>query len=234
MKRRDFIKMGSFITVSVAALGVTACGSSDVTDTGDTDISSPNPSRPMPAAATGAGWKFPQSIASGDPKNDSIMLWTRVVPSTLTDIKDSSTSTAIKLQVTTADNSGSFGSNAALTGTLIADVTVPAYGDFDGTVRHKLTGLTAGTTYFYQFIAGDVRSNVGRFKTAPAAASTADVKFAFMSCQDWSANHWGAFSQIVADDGAGSTPSLDFIVHLGATTSMKRPATRQVRRCTRR
>ncbi|MGC4088229.1 MAG: alkaline phosphatase D family protein [Polyangiaceae bacterium] len=166
-------------------------------------------------APSDTNWKFPQSIASGDPKSDSIMLWTRVVPTTLSDIADSSTDVAITLEVTTVDNSSKFGSTTALTGPLLATVTVPAYGDFDGTIRHKLTGLTANTTYFYQFVAGSVRSKVGRFKTAPAAASTADVKFAFMSCQDWSDNHWGAFSQIVADDGAGTTPSLDFIVHLG-------------------
>lgn len=223
MKRRDFIKMGSFITVSVAALGVTACGTSDAIDTGDTDFTSPNPVRPMPAAATGTDWKFPQSIASGDPKSDSIMLWTRVVHSGF-EIKDSSASTAIKLRVTAVDKSAALSTNADITtgltlpGDLVAEVTVPAYGDFDGTVRHKLTGLDDDQVYFYQFIAGDVRSNIGRFKTAPAAASTADVKFAFMSCQDWSANHWGAFSQIVADDIAFPTapdPSLDFIVHLG-------------------
>lgn len=219
MKRRDFIKMGSFITVSVAALGVTACGSSAPSDVPpsaeDDSLLSPNPVRAIPTAATGANWKFPQSIASGDPKSDSIMLWTRVVPTSLTDIEDSSTDTAVTLEVTAIDNSASFGSTTALTGTLLATVTVPAYGVFDGTIRHKLTGLSANTTYFYQFVAGTVRSKVGRFKTAPAASSTADVKFAFMSCQDWSDNHWGAFSQIVADDGAGSTPSLDFIVHLG-------------------
>lgn len=215
MKRRDFIKMGSFITVSVAALGVTACGSSS--DDNSTTTTT-NPNRPMPPAATGANWLFPQSVASGDPKSDSLMFWTRVTPSSIpaTDFATvTSVSTAVLLRVTTTDNSASLGTNAALTGTLVAEVTVPAYSDFDGTIRHKLTGLTPDTVYYYQFVAGTVTSNVGRTKTAPAASSTADVKFAFMSCQDWNANHWGAFTQIVADDGSGATPSLDFIVHLG-------------------
>lgn len=209
MKRRDFIRMGSFITISVATLGVTGCNS---------DNTSSGISRPMPPLATGDTWAFPQSIASGDPHPDSIMLWTRVTPSSLLATDSSTVSVAIQLNITTADplgaNSASLGSNAALTGVTLPTVAVPAYGDFDGTVRHKLTGLEAGKVYYYQFVAGTVHSKIGRFKTAAAVTSSDNVKFAFMTCQDWSSNHWAAFSQIVADDIA--TPAdLDFIIHLG-------------------
>lgn len=207
MKRRDFIRMGSFITVSAAALGVTGCNS---------DNPAPNTiSRPMPPLATGGTWLFPQSIASGDPHADSIMLWTRVTSSALAVTAESSLSVAVELRISTdSGNAANMGSNAAISGVTLPTVRVPAYGDFDGTIRHKLTGLTAGTVYYYQFKAGDVLSNIGRFKTAQAAASSNPVKFAFMSCQEWSNNHWGAFSQIVADDIA--TPAdLDFVVHLG-------------------
>ncbi|MDI1300420.1 MAG: alkaline phosphatase D family protein [bacterium] len=208
MKRRDFIRMGSFITISVAALGVTGCNSEDPQTT--------TLSRPMPPLASAGGtWIFPQSIASGDPHPDSIMLWTRVTPSALPVTGTSGVSVAVELRITTADNSGSLGSSTALTGVTLPVVTVPAYGDFDGTIRHKLTGLTAGTVYYYQFKAGATLSKVGRFKTAPAVTSSNNVKFAFMTCQDWSSNHWAAYSQILTDDGVGSVPSLDFIVHLG-------------------
>jgi alkaline phosphatase D len=94
-----------------------------------------------------------------------------------------------------------------LSGATVADV-VPLQAQYDNTVRHKLTGLTAATTYYYQFIAGDNRSNVGRFKTAPAADADSQLQFAYMTCQDWSVNHWGAMSSIAAEN-------LDFIVHLG-------------------
>ena len=217
MKRRDFIRIGGFLTASVATLGLTGCSID-----GEDDESSlfppatPEPVRAIPAAATGATWKFPQSIASADPRPDSIILWTRVVPTTVVGATASSNvNTAIRLVVTAADNSANIGTITALSGTLVADVTVPAYADFDNSVRHKLTGLSAASVYYYQFIAGDIRSNVGRFKTAPAIASSDDVKFIFMSCQDWSANHWGAFDQIVADDATPAAPDVDFIVHLG-------------------
>ncbi len=198
MDRRQFIKFGSFITVSVASgAGLSACGGSDAAPGSDLTL------------ASGA-WKFPQSVASGDPRADSIMLWTRAVPAAFDNVAVAAGSdSAIRLIVTTTDNSAALGSNAALSGATVADVKLPLQVQFDNTVRHKLTGLTAATTYYYQFIAGDNRSNVGRFKTAPAAdADVAQLQFVYMTCQDWSVNHWGAMSSIAAEQ-------LDFIVHLG-------------------
>ena len=217
MKRREFIRLGGFLTVSAAAIGLTGCdpvGDNDNTSTSALDPNLyPNPERPMPTAAAGAGWYFPQSVASADPKSDSIILWARLLDTGAATDQDLATLDAsINLKVTAADNSGSLDSTTLLTGTLVANVTVPAYADFDGTVRHKLTGLAADTVYYYQFTAGDTRSYVGRFKTAPAATATRDVKFAFMACQDWSSNHWGVFTDIVNRD---ATDNLDFIVHLG-------------------
>lgn len=198
MDRRQFIKFGSFITVSVASgVGLSACGGSDGAPGSDL------------ALASGA-WKFPQSVASGDPRADSIMLWTRAVPSAFDNVAVATGSdTAIRLIVTTTDNSAALGSNAALSGATVADVKLPLQVQYDNTVRHKLTGLSAAATYYYQFIAGDNRSNVGRFKTAPAAdADVAQLQFVYMTCQDWSVNHWGAMTSIAAEQ-------LDFIVHLG-------------------
>lgn len=223
MKRREFIRLGGFLTVSVAAMGMTGCDI--VGDSEDTSASAlspndyPTPSRPMPAVAGGANWQFPQSVASGDPKPDSIILWTRVLPSGAAVTDAASADVAIRLKVTSADNASFLGSDTALVGNAVApafeaDLDVPAYVDYDGTVRHKLTGLDDDTVYYYQFTAGTVRSKVGRFKTAPAASASRDVKFAYMTCQDWSYNHWGVFDQLVADDVAAPA-DLDFVVHLG-------------------
>ncbi|MHA4867682.1 alkaline phosphatase D family protein [Duganella sp. PWIR1] len=198
MDRRQFIKFGSFITVSVASgAGLSACGGSDGA-----------PASALPPAS--GAWKFPQSVASGDPRADSILLWTRAVPASFDNVAAATGSdTSLRLVVTAADNGKSLGSNAALSGATVTDVVLPLQAQYDNTVRHKLTGLSANTTYYYQFVAGETRSNVGRFKTAPAAdADVAQLQFAYMTCQDWSVNHWGAMSAIAAEN-------LDFIVHLG-------------------
>jgi alkaline phosphatase D len=205
MDRRQFLKLGSFVTVSTVTVGLAGCGGG-----GDGAGLDTNPQNSP--AATGAGWKFPQSVASGDPRPDSILLWTRVVPSAADNVATAATAgdVTVRLILTDADNSAALGSNTLLTGTLVLDTTVPAYAQYDNTIRHKVEGLGAGKTYFYQFIAGDVRSNVGRFKTAPAMdADVAQLKFAFLTCQDWSINHWGAFDQIAKSENP------DFLVHLG-------------------
>jgi len=200
MDRRRFLKWGGFITASVATgAGLAGCGgdSSPIGDTGT----------PL---ATGA-WKFPQSVASGDPRADSILLWTRAVPATFDNVAvvPSAADSAIRLLVTAANNDAALGSATALAGATVVDVRLPLQSQYDNTVRHKVTGLAPGALYYYQFVAGDNRSNVGRFKTAPAAtADVAQLQFVYMTCQDWSVNHWGAMTSIAAEQ-------LDFIVHLG-------------------
>ena len=74
MDRRQFIKLGGFITVSAATSGLAGCGGSDYTP----------PAPGLPPAA-GANWKFPQSVASGDPRaeigspDDSLTLMREVL-----------------------------------------------------------------------------------------------------------------------------------------------------------
>ena len=192
MKRRDFLQAAGFLTVSAATLGLNACvGGSDSPTDG----------------------KFPQGVASADPQPDAIVLWTRAVPASADDIATPTDAgnLAVKLQVTASDNSAHIGSTVALTGTAVANVDLSAQAGYDYTLRHKLTGLMAGTTYYYQFSAGAARSAIGRFKTAPAKSDTpAQLKFAALVCQDWSVNHWATFSDLVA-----SEPDLDFFLHLG-------------------
>jgi alkaline phosphatase D len=202
MERRQFLKLGGFVTVSVASAGLVGCGGSKL----------PAAQQGVPPPATGAGWKFPQSIASGDPRPDSILLWTRVVPNNVDDTATPAgkAEVSVRITVTAADNGAKLGGNTALTGDLVVDALIALDPAFDNTLRHKVTGLQPGQLYYYQFQAGDVRSNVGRFKTAPAAtADVSQLQFACLTCQDWSINHWGAMSNIVANE------QLDFIVHLG-------------------
>lgn len=173
MDRRNFLKLGSFIGVSTAALGLAACN-----DNGDNG---------------NAGATFPQGVASGDPKPESIMLWCRAVP------KDGANTTQLRLQFSEQENFSS----------LLVNVELSADIQWDYTLRHKVEGLKAGTTYYYRFIAGADSSPTGRTKTAPAAGSAVgQLKFAFITCQDWSVNHWGAMEELLNED-------LDFVIHLG-------------------
>lgn len=181
MDRRKFLKWGSFLTISTATTGLAGCNS-DSDDDDDNDNGPDN----------GARYQYPQGVASGDPRPDSIILWTRVTGA-------SDAAIALRVQVARDER---------FTQLLVNDA-ISAEPDWDHTIRHKVAGLDAATTYYYRFVAGASTSPVGRTRTAPAAnAAVAQLKFAFISCQDWSVNHWAAFDDLVTQD-------LDFIVHLG-------------------
>jgi len=187
MDRRRFLKWGSFITVSVATTGLAGCGSDD--------SATPDPAQPAaPAAPDPAdNFSFLHGVASGDPKPDSIVLWTRV------EGDNGKQPVAVKLQVSAQSDFS----------TLLVNDTLSALPDWDYTLRNKVTNLAAATTYYYRFVVGSKTSPVGRTRTAPAAGTPlTQLKFAFVSCQDWSVNHWAGMEELAAQD-------LDFIVHVG-------------------
>ncbi|BDB26369.1 alkaline phosphatase D family protein [Cupriavidus sp. P-10] len=92
---------------------------------------------------------------------------------------------------------------------LVVNQPLMALPEWDYTIRNKVTGLTAGTRYYYRFLLGNRPSTAGRTRTAAAAGTPlAQLRFAFVSCQDWNANHWAGMEELVEQD-------LDFIVHVG-------------------
>jgi Phosphodiesterase/alkaline phosphatase D len=94
--------------------------------------------------------------------------------------------------------------------TLVARVPLRALATYDFTVRAKVTAFSPKTTYYYRFVAGDDVSMTGVARTAPAANEANDqVRFAWLTCQDWSVNHWQAMT-LLADER-----DLDFVVHVG-------------------
>ena len=166
MDRRQLLKRGAFFTVAAATGALAACS-------GD------------PAESAGT-YQFAQGVASGDPRGDSVVFWTRCVRTSgaVDDI-------AVQLHV----------SASADFAVLLAQASLVAGAAWDNTVRAKITGLPANTPLYYRFVAGTDISAVGRSKTAPSASATvAQLKFGWFTCQDWSINHWGAMSLLAAED----------------------------------
>lgn len=220
MDRRNFLRRsaaqaGALITASTALSSLVGCGGGGDAGTPIQPLPAtfPGSSTPLPAtpAASGA-FKFPQSVASGDPKPDGAVLWARVVPTSADDVTSANGagSYTVKLSISSAaGNAALLGTTTALTGTADASADVPVYEFYDHTLRHRISGLKPDTVYYYQFTAGSSSSRVGRFKTAPAAdADIAALNFAFISCQDWSVNHWAGLDTLAAEN-------IDFVVHLG-------------------
>lgn len=140
---------------------------------------------------------FPQSVASGDPRETSIVLWTRAVPEV--EAEDA----AVQLELATEE---SFGSRIDLEGAVLR-----ARADHDHCVRVKVTGLRAGTTYHYRFAHAGTVSRTGRFRTAPEAAADRPVRFAFASCQDRVGRYYNTLLRLLDEEH----DDLDFVVHLG-------------------
>jgi len=134
---------------------------------------------------------FPQSVASGDPRPDRVLLWTRV----LADVA------SVRLQV----------AEDAAFAQLRVDRLLPLERDSDGCLKVRVDGLAAGTTYHYRFLLdvdGGVSSPVGRTRTAPAADADVPVRFAFLSCQDYGGRWYNTLLPLLEQD-------LDFVLHLG-------------------
>lgn len=188
MERRELLRRSAaFFSVIAAGSLVTACG-------GDGDAQPDNgtvDNRPPQGT-----YVFGLGVASGDPRADSVVLWTRVQRSAAGDASD----IALTLQVSgTADFA-----KPLVNQQLVASKV------YDHTVRAKITGLQPDTRYYYRFVAGCDSSAVGTTRTAPAANAQRDqLRFAWFTCQDWSINHWAALDLLAAE------ADLDFTVHVG-------------------
>jgi alkaline phosphatase D len=117
---------------------------------------------------------FPQSVASGDPRPDSVVLWTRVDDAALAGL-DYPTRVIV-----TGDK---YFANVVMN----SEVTARAANDH--CVKIKVTGLQPATSYLYFFVysKGGILylSRLGRTRTAPAPGSDVPVRFAYFSCQDY-------------------------------------------------
>jgi alkaline phosphatase D len=180
MQRRHFLRTG-LASVSGWALG---CGED------------PQPAR----VVNDAPELFPQSVASGDPRPDSVILWTRV------DVEDDVEVTLELFSDAELTSKAQWGPGGPMEIAL-------ATADHDHCVKFRVTGLLPDRIYYYRFVVeqdGELRgSQVGRTRTAPEADADRTVRFAFASCQDFGGRYYNSYVHLLA------RPELDFFVHLG-------------------
>lgn len=148
------------------------------------------------ASPVAAQVSFPQSVASGDPTPQSVVLWTRVVP-------DDPAGMPRSLELEVASDSAF--------GTVVASRTVDVDPAHDGVAKVRVDGLQPYTTYWYRFSFGSVTSPVGRTRTAPAPTDAQPLRFAVLYCQDYIGRYYNALAHLTStyDD------DLDLVVHLG-------------------
>ena len=185
--RREILRILT-VAASASALGLGGC---------DSDSNSPDPGTPQGSGAiVPSEALFPQGVASGDPRPDAVVLWTRFFDSA------QAADATLRLQVSTTENFSQ----------LLVNHDFTARAAADGCLKVRVTGLTAGTRYFYRFLLprnGDfLASATGRTKTARAASDATPVKFASISCNDYIGRYFTTLMPLLNED-------LDFVLHLG-------------------
>mgnify|MGYP003644063804 CR=1 FL=1 len=145
----------------------------------------------MPASASLMGAKgFTHGIASGEPSQGSVLLWTRYVGNG--DVR------------LTAEISG----NADFSGAKIAG-EVEALVDRDHIAKITAQGLEPNSWYFYRFIAPDgSKSAVGRTRTLPEGP-TPKFTIGVVGCSNLPFGYFNAYAH------AAQNAELDLIVHTG-------------------
>ena len=140
---------------------------------------------------------FPQSVASGGPTDDGVILWTRVSDRALGEAEHD-----LGVEVATDPNFDDVLHTGGVTHDQVARN--------DNCVRYDLAGeLSADEEYFYRFDYGGVKSRTGRCKTLPGPNGDVDeVTFAVVNCNHYQNGYFNAYDY-VADHAA------DFILHLG-------------------
>ncbi len=133
---------------------------------------------------------FLHGVASGDPLQDKVILWTRLTP------VDLNAHLRVTWEIATDDQ---FKQNLK-TGTVQTTKTD------DFTVKVDATDLQAATTYYYRFRFGSKVSPVGQTKTLPV--TTNKVSFAVCSCSNYPAGYFYVYREMAKQN-------VDVVIHLG-------------------
>lgn len=137
-----------------------------------------------------AGAAFIHGVASGDPRFDGMVLWTRVE------------STAAREEVR-----WELALDPEFT-QVIGAGEATAMPESDYTVKAFPGGLRPDVTYYYRFIAREQTSPVGRTRTLPAGP-TERVGIALASCSNYAFGFFNAYDAIAKDE------AVQFVLHAG-------------------
>lgn len=133
---------------------------------------------------------FYHGVASGDPLQDRVIIWTRVTP-------DKDEDLVVSWRMAKDVNMKN----------IIATGTTTTNRDIDYTVKVDVTGLQDGTTYYYDFYAINKYSIIGRTKTLPQQVDR--IRLGVVSCANYEWGYFNAFGRL------SERADLDAIIHLG-------------------
>ncbi|MFE8071783.1 alkaline phosphatase D family protein [Marinobacteraceae bacterium S3BR75-40.1] len=174
LTRRDFLRVSALSVGAVAvSTGLQGCL---VTD-------DPRPVR------------FDHGVASGDPLQDRVLLWTRITPR---ESMPNEIPYHVSWEVATDPDFLD----------LVHSGHTQAKQEHDFTVKVDVLNLVPGRTYYYRFKANGKYSPVGKTRTLPEGMLE-QVTLAVFSCANYPAGYFHAYAEAARED------NLDAVVHLG-------------------
>jgi alkaline phosphatase D len=147
---------------------------------------------------------FSLGVASGAPRPDGFVLWTRLAPEPL------STNPATPGGMTGGDVPVAY---EIATDEGMRDIVRRGIADaeaaFGWSVHADISGLQPGRSYWYRFLCGDAASRSGRAVTAVAAGTPVErMRFGFVSCANYEQGYFSAYRHL-ADENP------DMVLYLG-------------------
>jgi alkaline phosphatase D len=133
---------------------------------------------------------FRHGVASGDPRPDGVVLWTRVTVPAHAPVP-------VEWWVADPDDPGP----------PLASGEAEACGEHDHTLHVEVDGLEPGRSYAYGFRTAGHDSDAGRTRTAPAGPTDA-LRLGLVSCGSYVAGWFTAYGHLAARD-------VDVVVHVG-------------------
>ncbi|MDA5559004.1 alkaline phosphatase D family protein [Shimia sp. MMG029] len=144
------------------------------------------------ASETIADAPFAHGVASGDPLQDRVVIWTRLDPESVPGETAEVAWEMWDAEDTSAVWRGVFATNA----------------ERDWTVKVDVAGLVPGRKYVYQFLFGTYVSKQGMTCTLPAGRVD-QARFAVVSCSNWQFGYFNAYDHIARSG------HFDAMIHLG-------------------
>ena len=180
LTRRDLIKYAGISSIVISSWGISSCAEDE----------DPN-------------FTFEHGVASGDPTESSVILWTRVSRTNFRDIHDDEQLSGIA----DANVSWRVATDESFTNVVNSGSTTVG-SEIDFTLKVDAQNLQSNTKYFYQFTVGPNSSVVGKTKTLPSG--TVDrVKLAVVSCSNYASGYFNVYKEIA------QMGDLDAVIHLG-------------------
>jgi len=180
LSRRSFIRNSVFAATGAAVLPSVLSGCND----DDDDKFTPE-----------GDYGFLQAVASFDPAEDKVILWSRYTPAT-----NETGAPTIVLDVAKDESFSQ----------IVASEKVEIDTESDYTIHVDVSQLTSNTIYYYRFRNDRTAavSVTGKTKTMPKSGEANQIKMAVVSCANFQAGLFNVYGAVAESDA-------DVVIHLG-------------------